>query len=74
MEKYKTIQNAACMLIGTVAVIVCLRALFHHQYTFYYNRGLRWVPTIVPTFVGVWLFMFGLVGIIRERREKGPGR
>jgi hypothetical protein len=57
-----------------VAVVASLRLLLRHQYT-YVNRNFPMDdPTGVSTFVlllaGIWLFVFGLVGLIDEKQRK----
>jgi len=67
-ETYKKIQNSTLMVIGIVAILMCLRSLFNHQYAVYYPKGRAWIPTIAPLIAGAWLFVIGLLGYIRERR------
>jgi hypothetical protein len=70
MEAYKKVQNGASMVVGGIAVFMSLRALLHHQFVYFYGRGQRWVPTLVPAVVGAWLFIFGLIGFIQYKRSK----
>jgi hypothetical protein len=56
------------MLVGGTGTFIGTRALFRQQNVFYYQRGLSFVPTLFPTLIAVWLFVFGLVGFIREMR------
>jgi hypothetical protein len=67
------ILNVASMLLGGAGAFVFLRALFHHQYVLYSYRWQRWTPTLVPALMGAWLFVFGLVGLIRRKQGKPPG-
>jgi len=71
----RRIINIACVLIGMVAVIVSLRLLLDNQYTILHRKILtdepvRVVSTFVPLFGGIWAFLFGLVGLIDEKRRK----
>lgn len=75
MEMDRRIINIACVVIGMVAVFVSLRFLLHHQYTILHRKILtddpvRVVFTFVPLFGGIWAFLFGLVGLIDEKRGK----
>ena len=70
------IINIACVLIGIVSVVVSLRLLLRHQYTFLHRNVLTadprmWVSTFVFLLVGIWVFLFGLIGFIDEKRRRG---
>jgi uncharacterized membrane protein len=72
----RRITNIACVLIGIVTVFVSLRLLLHHQYSishrnFFSDAPERWVSTFVPFLGGIWIFLFGLVGLVGDAREKG---
>jgi hypothetical protein len=67
---YKKIQNGGLMLIGGMAVLISLLALVHHRYVFFYHRGQRWVPTLVPLLGGAWLFVVGLIGFLDDKKPR----
>jgi hypothetical protein len=71
----RRILNVALMLAGVLLVAKYSRLLLLHEYAFLYNKGLgdnpkRWVPTLVPFLVGIWIFYWGVVGLIDDRRKK----
>ena len=73
----RRVINFAYVLGGIVLVFLSSRLLLRHQYVFPYHKGFsdnpsRWVPTFVPFFIGIWVFYWGLVGLISERRRKRP--
>ena len=70
------ILHFVCLLVRMVAVIVSLFLLLHHQYAFIYrnfpmNEPPIWTFTFVLLLAGIWLFLFGLHGLIDEKRRKG---
>jgi TRAP-type C4-dicarboxylate transport system permease small subunit len=69
METFKKILNSALIFVGGIVAFMNIRALLlHHQFVYFYGRGQRWVPTLVPALVGAWLFVFGLIGFIQQKR------
>ena len=73
MDTDRRIINIACVLIGMVAVFASLRPLLHDQYTILHRNFLtddpvRLVSTFVPFFGGIWAFLFGLIGLMDEKR------
>jgi len=70
----RRLMNIASVLLGGLIAALSLRLLLRHQYTFLHHKSYTedpktWVPTIVPLFAGIWLFIFGLVGFIDEKRR-----
>lgn len=70
-------QNIGMMLIGIMTMVICLPALIHHQYVYFipgehWSEGWYWESTIGLLLAGAWLFVFGLVGFVREKGRKGP--
>jgi hypothetical protein len=67
-------MNIASVLIGCLISFLSVRLLLNHQYvTLRHNvfteDPKRWEPTVVYLFAGIWLFVFGLVGLIDESRR-----
>jgi hypothetical protein len=74
MNNYDKIKNAADMGIGMVGTFILIRSMFHHQVVVYSTRRQQWVPTLFPLLLSVWLFIFGLVGFIRECKKNKSGQ
>jgi hypothetical protein len=71
----RRILNVAFLIGGILLVVFSSRLLLRHEYAFLYHQGLldspkRWVPTIVPFLIGIWVFYCGLVGFVDERRKR----
>jgi hypothetical protein len=67
-------MNIASVLLGCLIAFSSVRLLRNHQYAILRHNVFpedpkRWVPTVVPLFAGIWLFVFGLVGLIDEMRR-----
>jgi len=67
-------MNIASLLLGCLTAFLSVRLLLSHQYAILRHNGFtedpkRWVPTVVPLFAGIWLFVFGLIGLINEMRR-----
>jgi uncharacterized membrane protein len=70
------ILRLVCVIIGMIAVVVSLLFLLHHQYTFIYrnypmNEPPIWTSIFVLLLAGIWLFLFGLHGLVDEKQRKG---
>ena len=71
----RRILNVALVLGGVLLVAKSSRLLLRHEYAFLYNKGLgdnpkRWAPTLVPFLAGIWVFYWGVVGLVDDRRKK----
>jgi hypothetical protein len=71
----RRILNVVLVLGGVLLVGKSSRMLLLHEYAFLYKKGFgdnpkRWVPTLVPFLVGIWIFYWGVVGLIDDRRKK----
>ena len=69
------ILHVASLLSGMVAVILSLHFIMRHEYTYAYrnfpmNDPPIWRSTFVLLFAGVWFFVFGLIGFMREKHAK----
>jgi hypothetical protein len=65
--------NVASVLLGCLVVILSVRLLLKHQFFILrreaFGEGPKWwVSTVVPLLGGIWLLVFGLIGLIDERR------
>jgi hypothetical protein len=73
----RRLMNIASVLLGSLGTFLSVRDLMNHQYSFlrysfYTDDPKRWTPTVVSLFTAIWLFVFGLVGLIDERRKMKP--
>jgi hypothetical protein len=71
----RRILNIALTLGGVLLVAKSSRMLLRHEYAVAYNKGLggnpkTWAPTLVPFLAGIWVFYWGVVGLIDEWRRK----
>jgi hypothetical protein len=63
-------SNIAFMVVGLFGLLISVPALLHHHYEYfdYFEGG--WVSYIFYLLLGVWFFVFGLIGLVRVRRAK----
>jgi hypothetical protein len=76
MEGTNRFWNISLMLLGIVVAVLSMVAfLLGHRYVYYgevWSEGIGWRSTIGLLLMGVWLFILGLVGLIRKKRIKHP--
>jgi len=63
------IPNIACVLVGIVFLFVSVRSLLQHQYDYYNSVKHIWISYFAMLALGVWFVVYGLIGLVRSKRE-----
>jgi uncharacterized membrane protein len=63
------IANATCVILGIVFMFIAVRSLLHHQYDYYSIAKRVWIPYVAMLFLGAWFLVYGLIGLVRSKRE-----
>jgi hypothetical protein len=66
--------NIGLLLCGLLTIALCTRDLLQHQYAFidrlWPGDPKEWAPTSALLFGGVWLFLMGLLGLVRAKTKQ----
>ena len=62
--------NILFTVIGGVASCLWIAVLAKHQYAVYSYRRHYWIPTVVLALESIWMFLIGLVGLVRQRKNQ----
>jgi hypothetical protein len=68
-------MNTMYALLGSVGIVLSARLLVQHQHVVLTRKAFTedpkvWAPTIFPLLLSIWLFVYGLVGLIDAMRGK----
>jgi TRAP-type C4-dicarboxylate transport system permease small subunit len=61
-------SNIMFVLVGILLLFVSTRSLLHHHYDYFDSVGQMWIPYFALLLLGVWIFLCGLVGLVRNAR------
>jgi hypothetical protein len=67
---FNKLKNLLIMLIGGASTILWVGRILSHRFVFFSSKGQKWVPSFVPVLLGVWLFVFGLIGFIHDKSSE----
>lgn len=70
----RLIGNVTTMLLGILIVLVCLPPVLAHEYWRFEDAPdiSGWILVRVEVLCGLSLFVYGLFGLIRDKRAKQP--
>jgi len=63
------IPSIAYVVFGLFCLLISVPQLFHHHYEYFDSFEGGWVSYLFFLLGGVWFLVYGLIGLVRSKRE-----